>query len=158
MNIDVAITSNILGIVGFDKDDYALIGAAVILFGMTHYSVLQFMKNIDNSIDDEALLGETAGSVIDKVKKIYKDSEIKFTGEKYQEIVNDRNKIAHGRVLKNGNGDTFYYYKLKNGEEGTLNKKFLEDFIDNCNLFCGQIVLNDSNFQANNGLFKEKKK
>ena len=83
MSIDKVMDSNILGILNLDRDFYATIGAAIVLFGMTHYSLLHFMRKLDHSVDQEQLLSETAGSIIEKVKKIYKDCSITWTGNEW---------------------------------------------------------------------------
>lgn len=160
MSIDKVMDSNILGILNLVRDFYATIGAAIVLFGMTHYSLLHFMRKLDHSVNQEQLLSETAGSIIEKVKKIYKDCSITWTGNEWQNLVNDRNKITHGFTLKQNDSRVHFMYKInymsssgeRVKEEGELDRIFFDNFIDRCNVFCGTVVIQDKEFRQKNNL------
>jgi len=143
MDIDKTLSVNLFPGLKQDKDFYTKVGICLILFSVVYKSTLIFAKRIDPTVDEFSLLSENAGFIIDKIRKLYKGRPVKWTGDAYEKLVNDRNKIVHGVIDFDKDKQPYYVYKLKNGEIGEITEKFFIDFINDCNIFISAIAIQD---------------
>jgi hypothetical protein len=118
-------------IYNFDNDIFTLIGCCVLAFERTHFLISSILSENDTKKLIE-FLGKDSGKLAESVKEEF--GEGRYIYMTFDKLRRDRNKIIHAFTLPIAEDyKQERWYMKKNGTlDATVDRKFMEQFINDC--------------------------